>query len=101
MQKPGKDVPGSTIYSPRKVVHGYSGGRTFGLPDHLRPTSVPSAHDISYMVKHLDGLPGPDAYSPREPMHAKDCNRPFIPSKARTTLEQVMLDATQVPGPGT
>jgi len=86
-------------------VNGHSGGKTFGLPEDLRPTTVPSAHDISYMTKHLEGLPAPDAYSPqgsaRGPTGGSVCRRPFVPSNARSYLEQVQLNSSWVPGPGT
>jgi len=105
----GKDAPGPDFYSPRRdarrAVNGHSGGKTFGLPEDLRPTTVPSAHDISYMTKHLEGLPAPDAYSPqgsaRGPTGGSVCRRPFVPSNARSYLEQVQLNSSWVPGPGT
>ena len=75
-------------------------GSTFGLPPELRGAKdVPSAHDMSKMVEHLRDLPAPDAYSPRDPM-AKNKGFRMVPSKALSTLEQVMQDAAKVPGPG-
>ena len=80
----GSSCGGSSVGSPRSSAPGpasYSPGprldslqrspraSTFGLPPHLsHGRQPPSAHDMSTMVKHLVGLPGPGAHSPRDPM---------------------------------
>ena len=90
--------PGPASYSPLRPKG--SCGSTFGLPPELRGSKeVPSAHDISKMVDHLRELPAPDAYSPRNPMEKNKGFR-MVPSKALSSLEQVMQASAKVPGPG-
>jgi len=105
--------PGPGSYSPRRQ-HGVSGGRhpenltsgsTFGLSEELLGGKVPNdAHDISKMVSHLRDLPAPDAYAVigRTRDQPVENNKGFrmVPSKALSSLEQVMQNAAKVPGPG-
>lgn len=95
--------PGPASYSPERPRAAC--GSTFGLPPELRELKgrnkmPPDAHDINRMVKHLRDLPAPDAYSPRDPMEKNKGFR-IVPSKALSTLEQVIQQAEKVPGPGT
>lgn len=90
--------PGPASYSPLRQTH--MRGSTFGLPPRLTHGKVvPSAHDMSLMVAHLRELPAPDAYSPRNPVEKNKGFR-IRPSKARSSLEQQILDASKIPGPG-
>ena len=54
---------------------------------------------MSLMVAHLRELPAPDAYSPRNPIEKNKGFR-IRPSNARSSLEQQILDASKIPGPG-
>ena len=96
--KVAASMPGPASYTPssKRIV----GGSTFGPSQQGQGMAMPDAHDISKMVAHLRDLPAPDAYSPRDPM-AKSKGFRMVPSKARSTLEQIMLDSALVPGPGT
>lgn len=95
--KAAAQQPGPASYTParqRTVC-----GTTFGLPPALGGSKkVPSAHDMSKMVAHLRDLPAPDAYSPRQP--TKNQGFRMVPSKAMSSLEHVIKEATKVPGPG-
>lgn len=101
--KDAKQTPGPASYSPQLTAQPQRSTRssTFGLPPHLSHGRVaPSAHDATTMVAHLRALPAPDAYSPRDPM-AKHKGFRIKPSTARSKLEDVMLSAARIPGPGT
>lgn len=106
--------PSPASYNPLRSPRYGATGTTFGLPPELLDgKTVRSAHPdgMARMTQHLRAFPAPNAYSPRHETANKtvadrngmERNLAFrmVPSKAPSTLEQVMTASAKVPGPGT